>query len=139
MRFMASHLKEGFTNLDEAADVIAMYTQRPKKENLSGLEKNLRLGEDGRYRWHWDPEFLAMKTGHGVHPGRLEDAVRNMDLPMLLVRGKQSDLVTQEIAQEFLEIAPHAQYVDIEKARHMVAGDRNDIFTSAVIEFLENI
>jgi pimeloyl-ACP methyl ester carboxylesterase len=50
-----------------------------------------------------------------------------------------SDLVTEDIAQEFLQLVPQAEYVDVENARHMVAGDRNDIFTEAVLEFVERI
>jgi pimeloyl-ACP methyl ester carboxylesterase len=38
--------------------------------------------------------------------------------------------------EEFLQLIPHAEFVDVDKARHMVAGDRNDIFTAAVQEFL---
>jgi pimeloyl-ACP methyl ester carboxylesterase len=57
----------------------------------------------------------------------------------LLVRGKMSDLVTEELAEEFLQMVPHAKYVDVEDARHMVAGDRNDIFSSAVLDFLSDL
>ena len=48
-----------------------------------------------------------------------------------------SDLVTEEYAQDFLKMVPHAKYTDVKDAGHMIAGDKNDIFTSAVIEFLE--
>ena len=33
-------------------------------------------------------------------------------------------------------MVPHAEYVDVEDASHMVAGDRNDVFCEAVIDFL---
>ncbi len=39
-------------------------------------------------------------------------------------------------AQASLAIAPHSEYVNITDAGHMVAGDRNDIFGNAVIDFL---
>ena len=35
-----------------------------------------------------------------------------------------------------LELVPHAEYVDVADAAHMVAGDRNDAFSDAVVEFL---
>jgi non-heme chloroperoxidase len=53
-----------------------------------------------------------------------------------LVRGGLSDILTEAGAQEFLELCPHAEYVNVAGAAHMVAGDRNDIFADAVIEFL---
>ena len=47
-----------------------------------------------------------------------------------------SDVLSEEGAQAFLALCPHAEYVNITDAGHMVAGDRNDIFGRAVIEFL---
>ena len=47
---------EGFETLDEVAAAIANYQpHRVRPRNLDGLVKNVRLGEDGRYHWHWDP------------------------------------------------------------------------------------
>lgn len=136
--FMGTHVEEGFGSLEEAADVIAEYTGRPRRKDLDGLAKNLRLGEDGRYRWHWDPQFLKARLDVSINnPNRLTDAVTNIPQPILLVRGRLSDLVTEDIAREFLQTVPHARAVDVAHARHMVAGDRNDIFTSAVTEFIE--
>jgi pimeloyl-ACP methyl ester carboxylesterase len=50
-----------------------------------------------------------------------------------------SDVVSEETAQEFLQLVPHAQYVDVRDAHHMVAGDRNDAFTPPVVAFLRSI
>ncbi len=133
MAFMGSNLEEGFANLEEAADVIAAYTGRPRRGDLSGLAKNLRQGEDGRYRWHWDPNFLKLREDRRAGPERMMQAARQIRKPLLLVRGRMSELVTEELAQEFLREVPHASFVDVEHARHMVAGDRNDIFTQAVL------
>ncbi len=136
--FMMERIEEGFGSLDEAADVIARYTQRPKRANLDGLKKNLRLDDDGRYRWHWDPAFAKQRDGEqqlGL-PDRLEAAVQNIAAPMLLIRGARSNLVTEELAEEFLRQVPHAEHVDVANAHHMVAGDRNDIFSAAVIDFV---
>jgi non-heme chloroperoxidase len=54
----------------------------------------------------------------------------------LLVRGGLSDILSEEGAAEFLELCPESEYVNVAGAAHMVAGDRNDIFAQAVIEFL---
>ncbi len=63
MGFMGANLENGFASLEEAADSIAAYLpHRKRPTDLSGLKKNLRLGDDGRYRWHWDPRFV---TGMG--------------------------------------------------------------------------
>jgi len=48
-------------------------------------------------------------------------------------------VVSEEGVKEFLKIVPHAEFADVSGAGHMVAGDRNDVFTSAVTAFLERI
>ena len=133
--FMHSNIETGFASLEEAAHAIASYTGRPRKGDLSGLRKNLRQ-RDGRYFWHWDPNFFAPREGGPAHPEQLVAAARQIELPVLLIRGRASDVVTEEQVEEFLQLIPHAEFVDVDKARHMVAGDRNDIFTAAVQEFL---
>ncbi|WP_439815324.1 alpha/beta fold hydrolase [Zavarzinia sp. CC-PAN008] len=139
--FMASHVETGFETLEEAADAIAGYLpHRPRPRSLDGLAKNLRLRDDGRYRWHWDPRFVNgdQRPGGSRMPDRLTEAARRLDLPTMLVRGKSSELVSEAHAREFLELVPHAHYVDVSGAGHMVAGDRNDAFTDAVLGFLAN-
>ncbi len=69
-------------------------------------------------------------------PDRLDRAARALRMPTLLVRGRMSDVVAEEDARHFLALVPHARYVDVSDAGHMVAGDRNDPFTAAVVEFL---
>lgn len=146
--FMLEHAAAGFATLDAAADFVASYTPHRKRENNEsenrhdGLKKNLRLCEDGRYRWHWDPAFLDRiqhKTGDTIRVNFLEEAARGLTIPTLLVRGRVSDLVSPESAREFLQMVPHAEYVDIQDAGHMVAGDQNDIFSNAVLDFLRKL
>lgn len=137
--FMSSNLEEGFASLEEAADTISRYIPgRTRPKNLSGLAKNLRLRENGRYYWHWDPRFITgtQKPQGSREPERLERAARSLKIPTLLVRGRDSDLVTPEAARQFAEIVPHSELVDVANAGHMVAGDKNDIFTRAVLDFL---
>lgn len=141
--FMGANLVDGFANLEEAADAVAAYLpHRPRPRSLDGLKKNLRLGADGRWRWHWDPAF--MKGPKSISHSRGEIAQRFMaacnglnGVPTLLVRGASSELVSQEHAEDFLSRVPHARFLDVSGARHMVAGDRNDAFADAVIGFIE--
>lgn len=139
--FMAS-APDGFATLEEAADAIAAYNpHRLRPKSLDGLRKNLVQGEDGRWRWHWDPRFL----GRGTEPEReirYERAVaaaRNISVPTLLVRGGQSDLVSPEGVAEMRELIPHAQFVEVGAAGHMIAGDDNDVFTSELLAFLDSV
>ena len=55
------------------------------------------------------------------------------------MRGRVSDLLSEEGARELLELVPHARLVDVAGAGHMVAGDRNDAFNDAVVTFLDDV
>ena len=145
--FMIEHMEEGFGSLDEVADAIQRYNpHRPRPRDLAGLKKNVRLREDGRWVWHWDPRFITGRLGSRdetrsslIDATRLQDAARALTIPTLLVRGRQSDLLSEAGAQEFLELVPHARFVDVANAGHMVAGDRNDLFNNAVVSFLDGV
>ena len=143
--FMAAH-PDGFASLDDAAAISAYNPHRSRPRSAEGLERVLRRAADGRWRWRWDPRFIT--SGPSGDAGeldarmaelarRLYAAASRVEVPTLLVRGAQSDLVSDESAAEFLAAVPHASYVDIGGARHMVAGDDNDAFTTvAVVDFL---
>ena len=133
-----SQAPDGFESLEEVAEAIGNYQpHRKRPRNLDGLAKNVRLGADGRYHWHWDPRFRTGRRDLQKRQERLEACARNLDLPALLVRGGLSDVLSEEGAQAFLAMCPHAEYVNVSGAAHMVAGDRNDIFSTSVIDFLQ--
>jgi pimeloyl-ACP methyl ester carboxylesterase len=136
--FMTGH-PDGFATLHDAAEAVAAYMpHRPRPKDTAGLEKNLRRGADGRWRWHWDPRFIGGKRSVDAtrDPVRLDAAASRLRIPTLLVRGRMSDVVAEEDARHFLALMPGGRYVDVSGAGHMVAGDRNDRFTEAVVGFL---
>ncbi len=131
---------DGFASLDEAAEAIAGYQgHRRRSASTDGLAKNLRLGDDGRYRWHWDPDYRSGRSGIPPKQRYLQmvECVKALTCPTLLIRGGLSDVLPAHAAEEFCELAPHTEYVDIAGAAHMIAGDDNDAFGSAVIDFLQ--
>jgi pimeloyl-ACP methyl ester carboxylesterase len=140
--FMHAHLEDGFASVDEAAEAVATYLpHRNTPRSSEGLRRSLRRWPDGRYRWHWDPNFIRnVVTTRGERRfERLEEAAARLKLPVQLIRGRMSELVRPEAAEAFLQVVPHAQFDDISGAGHMVAGDKNDAFTSAVRAFLEGL
>jgi pimeloyl-ACP methyl ester carboxylesterase len=138
--FMTSGLG-GFDSLEEAADAIAGYTpQRTRRVNPTGLMKVLRQ-RDGRWYWHWDPAFIQQDRTEVVPDrlaGLLDVATSNIHVPTMLVRGLLSDVVDQEGVDHFRATMPGAKVVDVAGASHMIAGDRNDAFTDAVVTFLRD-
>ena len=135
--FMTRHV-HGFDTLEQAADAIADYLpHRRRPRNLDGLTKNLRH-RDGRWHWHWDPAFV---TSVGDEPfadvDELERLTAGLSIPILLIRGKLSDVVSPAGVQHFLAMVPHAEFVELPDAGHTAAGDDNDAFSDAVVSFVK--
>ncbi|MFC1885282.1 alpha/beta fold hydrolase [Thermodesulfobacteriota bacterium] len=140
--FMGKHMEIGFSDLEEAVEAIASYIpHRSRPADLETLEKNLWLGSDGRYYWHWDPKFLihANEIRRRKNFKRFTDAGLSLRIPTLLVRGHMSDVISKEVAMEFLKLVPHAKFADVQGAGHMISGDRNDAFSESIIKFLRDL
>lgn len=134
--FMTRHV-HGFETLEQAADAIAEYLpHRKRPRNLDGLKKNLRH-RDGRWHWHWDPKFVTnVSSDPFVEIAKLEQAAIELQIPILLIRGKLSDVVSQQGVQDFLAKVPRAEFVELSDAGHTAAGDDNDAFSEAVVGFV---
>ena len=132
---------EGFASIEEAAESVANYLpHRKRPRDNRGLEKNLRLKDDGRYYWHWDPRFLDSRPKDipEDYKEKQKSFAKVVETPTLLIKGAMSNILTQNEVDDFLKVITHSEFVEIKDAAHMVAGDRNDIFAAAAIDFLEN-
>jgi pimeloyl-ACP methyl ester carboxylesterase len=131
----------GFGSLEEAAEAVRAYQpHRVRPVSLDGLRKNVRLAENGRWYWHWDPKMMRPRNEEEVSrmAARARAAAVAVRVPTLLVRGALSDVVTADGAADLLATIPHAKYVDVAGTGHMVAGDDNSVFLERVAEFLDN-
>jgi pimeloyl-ACP methyl ester carboxylesterase len=143
--FMAAHARDGFASVEEAAQVISDYLpHRPSRKPSTGLAHYLRRKDDERFYWHWDPAFnekVAQQGGVSSDHGRTElsAAAARLTLPVHLIRGGSSDLVSLEAVKHFHGLVPHIAYSDIANATHMVVGDDNDAFGQSIVEFLLRI
>jgi pimeloyl-ACP methyl ester carboxylesterase len=139
--FLTAH-RDGFSSLEEVADAIAAYNPiRRRPRNLDGLRKNVRQRPDGRWYWHWDPAFITIGDEPRRHadPERLRAAAASLRIPTLLVRGAQSDVVSDASMSDMLQLVPGAESVEIPAAGHMVAGDDNDVFATKLEAFLARL
>ncbi|AVM63251.1 alpha/beta fold hydrolase [Dietzia cinnamea] len=133
---------DGFASLEEAADAIAAYQpHRKRPPNPEGLRKNLRLREDGRWHWHWDPQFAGGASADNAEIGNafFEELVPRITQPTLLIRGSASDIVSDDSVQHLLELLPHAHTTEVADAGHMVAGDDNAVFLDQLEWFLAEV
>ena len=136
--FMSAHIG-GFASLEEATDAIHEYNpRRARPEDNHGLLKNLRRKTNGRLYWHWDPRVIAQGTDAEppLWADQLTAAADQVTIPTLLVRGLESDVVTDQGVADLKNRIPQLELFNVTEAGHMVAGDKNDAFSSGVFDFL---
>ncbi|MBV9516375.1 MAG: alpha/beta hydrolase [Mycobacteriaceae bacterium] len=134
--FMFNHI-HGFDSLEQAADAVAAYLpHRTRPRSPEGLRKNLRH-RNGRWYWHWDPKLMTKpEDDPQLRVEKLESAASGLRIPILLIRGKLSDVVSVDGVKDFLDKVPSAEFVELSDAGHTAAGDDNDAFTDAVVRFV---
>src|SRR5690242_20417938 len=140
LAFMQAH-PDGFTDYAGAAEQVAAYLpQRRGRKSEEQLRPLLREGADGRLRWHWDPALLAGVVNESErYQPRLLAAAARVDVPVLLLSGERSDVVSRDTVAEFLRLVPHAHHVQVPGATHMLAGDANDAFTREIVAFIQDV
>lgn len=137
--FMRQH-PEGFASVEEASEAVRAFLPHRRRGRATTplkLSRNLRQASDGRWYWHWDPAMLALAEKSANLQSRLQSASRRLKVPTLLVSGGQSDMIGREHVEEFQKLCPHAEAVEVPNASHMVAGDANTPFLSAITPFLK--
>jgi pimeloyl-ACP methyl ester carboxylesterase len=139
--FMRAH-PDGFASYEEAASAIEAYLpHRRERKSESQLKPLLRQDQQGRLRWHWDPALLdggLVQESERYQP-RLFEAAARVQVPVLLLSGSRSDVVSSQTVEEFLRLVPHARHVSLADATHMVAGDANDAFTREISQFMQSL
>jgi len=139
--FLTAH-HDGFASLEDVAAAIEAYNPRRRRSrNLDGLRKNVRQRDDGRWYWHWDPAFISNddEPQRRTDRQRLRHAASAITIPTLIVRGLQSDVVSDAGIADMQRLIPRAQIVEVPQAGHMVAGDDNDVFATRLTEFLASL
>ncbi|NMW31265.1 alpha/beta hydrolase [Altererythrobacter sp. RZ02] len=145
VEFMQAYADDGFSSHEEASQVISKYMpDRKKKDAPRNLARYLRARDNGRFYWHWDPQFIRQvsearersEQSYEEASEKFSVAAEKLTLPVHLVRGGTSDMVSQDAVRHFQTLVPKAAFTDIADAGHMVVGDRNDVFCEAIIGFL---
>jgi pimeloyl-ACP methyl ester carboxylesterase len=70
---------------------------------------------------------------------KMESAATSVSVPTLLVSGARSEVVDTAGATRLLQLIPHAQWVNVQDAAHMVAGDQNDVFDAEIDAFVGQV
>jgi pimeloyl-ACP methyl ester carboxylesterase len=133
---------DGFASLEDVAAYVAEFNEIGNRRfDVNRSRKNVRLGEDGRWHWHWDPAVLSIgeEAWRASNESRARAVANRLRVPALLVRGMRSDMVSDEGASEFLSLVPNAQCLDVAHAGHTAAGGANEMFAHYVSQFIASL
>ncbi|MBI2766353.1 MAG: alpha/beta hydrolase [Chloroflexi bacterium] len=129
---------------DEFVEMAHRFNQRRTIENIrERMSHRLRQMENGKWTWKFDRRFRQKDSPIRVGSDLTNDEVwalyRSISVPTLLVRGAESDVLTQDTAERAAREMQRARLVVVPGAGHSVPGDNPDDFTSAVREFLDDL
>jgi pimeloyl-ACP methyl ester carboxylesterase len=143
--FLSAH--ESFGSLEEAADAVAEYLPlRDKPADPKRLTRNMRQRPDGRWEWKHGvhrrvqgPEGAARLRNWKQVVAGVEDAARALRCPVLVLRGSESDVLSDEGAEAVTALIPGAQLEVIERAGHLAAGDNPRSTVALISRFLDGL
>lgn len=129
---------------DEFVDRAHRANPRRPLENIrERMRHRLRPGEDGKWTWKFDRRFRndrdALQMGSTMTPDEEWALLRSVQTPVLVVRGADSDVLSQEAAEHLTAEIPHARLEVIPDAGHSVPGDNPEDFASVVLGFLDDL
>lgn len=138
-RFRTNPPPEAFDSLDQ---VVQYLRSNNPWATLGRLQEDARhsarVREDGKIVWKCDPK-LRVGTMEDTTPpfvARYWQALEEVSRPVLLVRGAESELVTDEVARRMEKKGKAVSWVDVSGAGHIVCMDNPADFTERVAQFL---
>ena len=88
---------------------------------------------NGKIGWRYDVAIREQRRQGTVPPSEdLWPLLPNITCPTLIVRGKETDILSPEVAQKMTETIPASQLVEVERAGHMVFEDNPGDFIAAL-------
>ena len=92
---------------------------------------------DGKIGWKFDPAIREQRINGTAAPAAdLWPAMERISCPTLVVRGTETDLLTEETARQMIDTLAQGDLVEIERAGHMVFEDNPADFIAAVKNWL---
>ena len=100
------------------------------RRRLAGQSQQLPNGKIG---WKFDPAIREQRINGTAAPAAdLWPTLERITCPTLLVRGTQTDLLTEETARQMVDALAQGTLAEIERAGHMVFEDNPADFIAAV-------
>ena len=130
--------RDVFTSVNDA--VTAQAELNPTADPVAlrlRVEHNLVEQTDGRLTWKYD---VALRDGTAVYENYSADEqwalFAGIAVPVLILRGELSDILSPDIAARMLAANPNASLVTLPGSGHSIATDVPDLVAAALVDFL---
>ena len=131
-------------SIEEFVRMVHGYTpNRPIDQIWGSIKYNVKQIPDGSWTWKYDKFLRSPDRDFRRESKDVSDAMwASLDMlkaPTLLVVGEDSDIVSQDIADQMINRISNSKLVSIPNAGHRVMGDNPVAFQDAINDFLSNI
>ena len=92
----------------------------------------LTQGKDGKFRCQFDREVLSHFDHYDLRP-----YLRDIQCSSLVIRGKESRVMSEQIAREMSYTIPQCKFAEIQKATHPLHTDNPTEFLRVIFNFLD--
>lgn len=131
-------------DFDEFVEMAHRFNPRRSLDNIRDrMRHRLKPTDNGKWTWKFDKRFRSnrdeLKIGSELSNDDTWKLFREVAVPCLLVRGAESDVLTQEVAERAAREMQRTELVVVPGAGHSVPGDNPDDFTSVVLSFVDQL
>jgi len=131
-----------FENLDHFVENVRKYDPYRSREHIERTVKyNMLERADGKYVSKCDsnPRRLGILRGNTPQDSLMLDDVRGFHLPVLLVRGENSNILEPDAAERFRDALPQGRLVTVPNCGHNVHGQNTKGFLEALNAYLSTL
>ena len=126
---------------EQFVEMAHRFNQRRTMENIRDrMRHRLKQSETGKWTWKFDKRFRqpdsGLRIGGELSNDQTWQLFRDIKVPTLLVRGGESDVLSQDVAERAVREMTRATLRVVPGAGHSVPGDNPDDFTFVVQDFL---
>lgn len=132
---LALALRRTYASRDEAIDRFRFLPESSHAEDAlrrAIATHSVREEPDGRFGYKFDPAWFGL-------PARPRPDPKDVTCPVLLVRGEESRLLSEEAAREFVAALPDGELAVVPDAGHHVAVDRPNVLLERVRDFAARV
>ena len=127
---------------DSFESVVAYIGKENRFASDSVLRRRLTYATkelpNGRVGWKYDPEIREQRRRNTGAPAvDLWPSLANITCPTLVVRGMETDLLTEDTANRMVDTLAQGKVVQVRRAGHMVFEDNPQDFISEITPFLK--